>query len=75
MGQDKEANDRQNIRGNNVGYFYNHTRDTHKLYNPETKRVIITRDIKWVDWKITNTLETLKMFQEPDKEDLVPGIW
>ena len=57
-----------------VGYFYNHTRDTHKLYNPETKRVIITRDIKWVDWKITNTLETLKMFQEPDKEDLVPGI-
>ena len=34
----------------------------------------MTREIKWVDWKNTDPLETLKMFQEADKEDLVPGI-
>ena len=30
-----------------VGYANNHTRDTYKLYNLETKRVIIPRDITW----------------------------
>ena len=29
-----------------VGYADNHTRDTYKLYNLETNRVIMTRDIK-----------------------------
>ena len=57
-----------------VGYANNHTRDTYKLYNPETKRVIMTRDIKWADWKNTDATETLKMFREAEKEYLVPGI-
>ena len=57
-----------------VVYADNHTRDTYKLYNPETNRLIMTRDVKWADWKMTNTEETLKMFREEDKEDLVPGI-
>ena len=34
-----------------VGYAKNHTRDTYKLYNPETKKVIINREIKWTEWK------------------------
>ena len=29
-----------------VGYTDNHTRDTYKFYNPATKRVIMTRDMK-----------------------------
>ena len=57
-----------------VGYSDNHMRDTYKLYNPETKRVIITRDVKWVDWKMTDPADTLKMFCEANKEYLVPGI-
>ena len=57
-----------------VGYDGKHTRDTYKLYNPETKRVIMTRDVKWADWKNTNPAETLKIFYEAEKEDLVPGI-
>ena len=57
-----------------VGYADNHMRDTYKLYNPETKRVIITRDVKWVDWKMTDPADTLKMFCEANKEYLVPGI-
>ena len=57
-----------------VGYVDNNTRDTYKLYNPETKRVVMTRDVTWADWKMTNPAETLKMFREAEKEDLVPGI-
>ena len=41
---------------------YKHTRDTYKLYNPETKRFIMTRYIKWVEWKIIDPEETMKMF-------------
>ena len=57
-----------------VGYVDNNTRDMYKLYNPETKRVVITRYVKWAGWKMTNTVETLKMFHKSEKEDLVPGI-
>ena len=57
-----------------VGYSENHTRDTYKLYNPETKRVVMTRDVKWENYKNTDPAETLKMFREAEKEDLFPGI-
>ena len=50
-----------------VGYADNHTRDTYNLYNPETKRVIMNRDVKWVDWKNTDPAETLKIFCEAEK--------
>ena len=39
-------------------YAGNHTRDTQKLYNPETKIVVITRDVKWKDWNKINPVET-----------------
>ena len=50
-----------------VGYADNNTRDTYKLYNPETKRVIMTRDVKRAEWKMTGTTETLKMFCNMNK--------
>ena len=34
----------------------------------------MTRDVKWADWKMTNTAETLKIFREVNREYLVPGI-
>ena len=37
-----------------VGYDDNHKRDTYKLYNTDTKRVIMSRDIKWAEWKTTD---------------------
>ena len=37
-----------------VGYVDNHTRDTYKLYNHDTKRFIMTRDVNWEQWKITD---------------------
>ena len=47
-----------------VGYANNHTRETYKLYDRETKIFLMTRDVKWADWKMTNSAETLKMFSE-----------
>ena len=55
-----------------VVYSENHTRYMYKFYNPETKRVIMTRDVKWEDWKMTDPAETLKMFRKSEKEYLVP---
>ena len=46
----------------------------YKLYNPDTKRVIIARDVKWVEWKVTDPVETLNMFRNLHEEDLVPDI-
>ena len=40
----------------------------------QKKVVIMTRDVKWYGCKKTNPAETLKMFREAEKEDLVPGI-
>ena len=37
-----------------VVYANNHTIYTYKLYNPEIKRVIMIRDIKWMECKKTD---------------------
>ena len=34
----------------------------------------MTRDVKWADWRMTDPEETLKIFCDAQKEDLVPGI-
>ena len=44
------------------------------MYNPDTKTVIMTRDVKWADWKMIDSAETLKMFRKAHKEDFLPGI-
>ena len=45
-----------------VGYVENHTWETYRLYNPDTKRFIMTKVVKWEDWKMTNKEETLNIF-------------
>ena len=57
-----------------VGYIDNHTKDTYKMCNSETKRVIMTRDIQCEDWKKVDPAKTLTMFREAEKKYLVPGI-
>ena len=56
-----------------VGYAENNIRDTYKLYNPETNRVIIIRYIKWSEFKYIDPSEIMKMFLNLNKEELVPG--
>jgi len=33
-----------------IGYARDHTGDTYRMYNPVTRRVIQTREIRWDDW-------------------------
>ena len=34
-----------------VGYALNHGAGTYRLYNPRTKRIIMSRDVTWMDFK------------------------
>ena len=49
-------------------------RYTYKLYNPDSKSFILTRDVKWGEWNMTNLAETLKMFCDSHEKYLVPGV-
>ena len=57
-----------------VRYVENHTHDTYKIYNPHKNRVIIILDIKWADWKETNTKEAKNILFTMDKQDILPSI-
>ena len=57
-----------------VGYAENHICDMYKIYNPNTNRFIMIRDIKYNDRKETYPSETMKMFLTMDKQYIVPGI-
>ena len=50
-----------------VGYSDNHIRDTCKLCNPETNISIMSRYIKWEEWKVIDPAETMKMFSNYNK--------
>ncbi len=40
-----------------VGYAENHTNDCYRLYNPETQRIILSRDIIWDEKGPVNEIE------------------
>ena len=56
------------------GYYDKHTRDTYKLYNPNNNRVIISRDINWLEWKMIDPAKNMKMFCSLNEDNLVPSI-
>ena len=56
-----------------VGYTENHTRETYKFYSQQIKSVIMSRYIKWGEFK-TDPTETMKMFRNLNEKDLVLGI-
>jgi hypothetical protein len=33
-----------------VGYSHNHAGDTYRMFNPQTKKILNSRDIRWADW-------------------------
>ena len=57
-----------------VGYAPHHTSDTYKMYNPVTGKLILSRDIRWLDWVPYNPISTLPIdAQEPsDTHFLIP---
>jgi hypothetical protein len=47
-----------------VGYADDHSPDTYRMYNPDTKQVILSRDVRWADWKHTDPYTELNVFRQ-----------
>ena len=45
-----------------VGYARNHTGDTYRMYNPGTKRIILSRDVTWGDWNRTDPRKNMDIY-------------
>jgi hypothetical protein len=56
-----------------VGYLENHPENTYRFYNPKTKKIIISRDITWLNKNensTTNRFEEIEVDKSSDmKED------
>ena len=51
-----------------VGYAKNHAADTYRMYNPKTRHIIETRDVKWANWKQPDPQESVnELFNAPKK--------
>ena len=57
-----------------VGYARNHTGDTYRMYNPGTKRIILSRDVTWGDWNRTDPRKNMDIYVTYDSTDTVPGV-
>ena len=57
-----------------VGYGSNHSGDTYRMYNPETKRTVLTRDVKWAEFKKIDPKDNMDAFIKYDSTDIIPGI-
>ena len=57
-----------------VGYAKSHSGDTYRMFNPATKRIILSRDVKWAEWKRTDPKSNMDVFVKYDSTDIVPGI-
>ena len=51
-----------------VGYALNHGAGTYRLFNPKTNRIIVSRDVKWMDFKSKQLGAEFDIF-EPGIED------
>ena len=47
-----------------VGYALDHTEDTYRLYNLETKRVVLSRDVRWAEWNKLKPTDGVSIFDK-----------
>ena len=52
-----------------VGYADNHSADTYRMFNPSTKSILLSRDIKWADWHRPDPTADLPLYF-----DCCPGV-
>jgi hypothetical protein len=55
-----------------MGYAPDHAGDVYRMYNPETKRIVESRDVTWAEWHGGQDVpESLKMFAKDVEVDVV----
>ncbi len=47
-----------------VGYAADSSADTYRMYNPKTKKIIRSRDVKWLDWEILDPKRDMSIFNK-----------
>ena len=45
----KSKDEERGTKGIFVGYADDHTPDTYRMYNPITRKIVLSRDIRWLD--------------------------
>ena len=52
-----------------VGYTLNHGAGTYRLYNPKTKRIIMSRDVTWMSFQSRKLDDEFNMFEPGIKSE------
>jgi hypothetical protein len=61
-----------------VGYAFNHSAHTYRLYNPKTRHIILSRDVRWDDWNTKDPKQALREHRQVYMQHLVnknPNGW
>jgi hypothetical protein len=61
-----------------VGYPFNHSAHTYSMYNPRTRHIILSRDIRWDKWNTKDPKATLREHRQVYMQSLVnqkPNGW
>ena len=45
-----------------VGYASDHSADTYRMFNPTTRSLILTRDVKWAEWTSPDPVDDLTKY-------------
>ena len=53
-----------------VGYASNHAADTYLMFNPRTRKIIMSRDIRWADFNRPSANEELEIYSSGEEDDI-----
>jgi hypothetical protein len=61
-----------------VGYAFNHSAHTYRLYNHKTRHIILSRDVRWDNWNLKDPKQALREHRQVYMQHLVnksPNGW
>jgi hypothetical protein len=61
-----------------VGYAFNHSAHTYRLYNPKSRHIILSRDFRWDNWNTKDPKQALREHRQVYMQHLVnnnPNGW
>jgi hypothetical protein len=58
-----------------VGYAFNHSAHTYWLYNPKTRHIILSRDVRWDNWNTKYHKQALREHRQVYMVNKDPNGW
>jgi hypothetical protein len=61
-----------------VGYAFNHSAHTYRMYTPRTRHIVLSRDVRWDKWNTKDPKATLMEHRQVYMQSLVnqnPNGW